>query len=99
MPIPYYLLLYTTVPDYLTQRQPHRAAHFAHLQSAIDRGELLLAGAYADPADGAALVFRAERSAVEHFARTDPYVRHGLIEQWTVRVWTVVAGTLMAADG
>ena len=93
----YYLLLYTTVPDYLTLRQPHRAAHFEHLQAAIERGELLLAGAYAEPADGAALVFRAERAAVETFAETDPYVRNGLIEQWMVRPWTVVAGTLYTA--
>ena len=74
------------------------AASFAsqHLTLAHDahaRGELLLAGALADPVDRALLVFRAAGSAaVEDFARRDPYVTNGLVKRWEVRPWTVVIG-------
>ena len=53
----------------------------------------MLAGAFADPPDGAALVFRGpDRSVAERFAQADPYVRNGLVTAWRVREWTVVIG-------
>ena len=53
----------------------------------------MLAGALADPADAGVLVFRADApSVVEEFARSDPYVRNGLVTAWRVRPWTVVVG-------
>ncbi|HEY6310451.1 MAG TPA: YciI family protein [Streptosporangiaceae bacterium] len=52
-----------------------------------------MAGAFAGPADGAALVFKGDDEAVaEQFAAEDPYVKHGLVRHWTVRRWTVVIG-------
>jgi hypothetical protein len=43
--------------------------------------------------DGALLVFRAPSiSVVEEFARNDPYVKSGLVTEWTVRSWSVVVG-------
>jgi hypothetical protein len=52
-----------------------------------------MGGAFADPADRALLVFRAEdRSVAEFFARNDPYVINGLVKRWEVRPWTVVIG-------
>lgn len=60
-------------------------------RAAADNGELLLGGAFADPVDGAALVFKAaDQSAAERFATNDPYVTAGLVTKWTVRKWTVV---------
>jgi uncharacterized protein len=56
-------------------------------------GELLLAGALADPADGAVLVFQGEHpAAAEAFAQQDPYVKNGLFTKWKVRNWSVVVG-------
>jgi uncharacterized protein len=53
----------------------------------------VLAGALADPADGALLVFQGESAAAaEAFAQQDPYVKNGLITKWKVRPWTVVVG-------
>jgi uncharacterized protein YciI len=89
----HYLLLYDAVPDYLERRAPHRDAHLQKVREAHARGELLLAGALADPADGAVLVFRGEdATAAEQFAENDPYVLNGLITRWRVRPWTVVVG-------
>ena len=58
----YYLLLYDVVDEFTERRAPYRDAHLKLARAASDNGELLLAGAFADPADGAALVFRAATS-------------------------------------
>lgn len=53
----------------------------------------MLAGAFADPADKALLIFRAnDKSVAEQFAKDDPYVINGLVKRWEVRAWTVVIG-------
>ena len=52
---------------------PLREGHLKLAKEAHARGELLLAGAFADPVDGAALVFVAnDRIVAERFARDDP---------------------------
>ena len=90
----YYALFYDeVVEDFVNQRVPFREEHLGLAREAHARGELLLAGALADPADAALLVFRAESSAAaENFAEHDPYVRNGLVKKWRVRKWTVVVG-------
>ena len=89
----YFLLLYDLVDDYLERRPAFRVEHLALATAARDRGEIVLAGAFADPADGAALVFKADDAGVvERFAQSDPYVQNGLVTRWRVRPWTVVIG-------
>jgi uncharacterized protein len=89
----YYLLLYELVDDYMQRRPAFREEHLRLAREANERGELLLAGAYADPPDAAALVFRADGdSVVRDFVAHDPYVREGLVKQWAIRRWTVVIG-------
>jgi len=89
----YWLLLYEVVEDYLERRQPFRPAHLAHVRAAFDRGELLMAGALADPPDGAVFVFHAASPGpAEDFARHDPYVGEGIVTGWRVRAWNVVVG-------
>jgi uncharacterized protein YciI len=89
----YYLLSYELVDDYISRRAPLRDEHLRLAREAHARGEIVLAGAFADPLDGAALVFRAsDQSLVEDFARNDPYVINGLVKRWKVRLWNVVIG-------
>lgn len=89
----YYALLYTLVDDYISRRAAHRREHLRLAEEAHARGELVLGGAFADPADRALLVFRArDRSVVEEFVGNDPYVAAGLVTRWEVRTWTVVVG-------
>jgi uncharacterized protein YciI len=89
----YFALFYHAVDDFPLRRSPFRSEHLRLVQEAHRRGDLLLAGAFADPADGALLVFRVpERSIVEDFARNDPSVANGLVTRWEVRSWTVVVG-------
>jgi uncharacterized protein YciI len=90
----YYALFYDElVEDFLNQRVPFREEHLGLARESHARGELLLAGALAEPADAALLIFRAESSATaEEFAENDPYVRSGLVKKWHVRKWLVVVG-------
>jgi uncharacterized protein YciI len=89
----HYLLFYDYVPDVLERRPQFRGAHIQYARTSVARGELLLAGAFADPVDGAVLLFSASsKDAVEQFAREDPYVTGGLVTAWKVRAWTTVIG-------
>jgi uncharacterized protein len=89
----HYLLFYDVVDEYVERRKPFRAAHLAHAQQSIARGELVLGGALANPVDQAVLLFRADSPAVvEAFVAADPYVQNGLVKSWKVREWTTVVG-------
>ena len=90
----HYLLFYDLAPDYLERRVAFRNEHLALAWQAQARGELVLAGALADPTDGAVLLFKGESpAAAEQFVAGDPYVRHGLVTGWRIRPWTTVVGT------
>ena len=89
----YYLLEYELIDDYLSRRADFREAHLALAREAHRRGELVLAGALAEPPDRAVLVWRTDdRSVVERFIDSDPYVHNGLVTSWTIRAWVVVIG-------
>jgi uncharacterized protein len=89
----YYLLEYALIDDYLARRAAFREAHLTLAREAHRGGDLILAGALAEPADRAVLIWRTDdRSVVEHFADRDPYVQNGLVTSWAIRPWTVVIG-------
>jgi len=89
----HYLLFYDVVDDYLEKRAPFRGEHLDRLRKSHDNGELVLAGALAEPSDGAVFVFSGSHpGAAEEFARTDPYVKNGLVTKWRVRKWATVIG-------
>jgi uncharacterized protein len=89
----HYLLIYDVVDDYVQRRTPFRPEHLGLARAALDRGELVLGGALANPPDGAVLLFKGDSpAAAEAFAQADPYVRNGLVTRWRVREWTTVIG-------
>lgn len=86
-----WVLIYELVDEYLERRAALRSEHLELARAAHDRGELLLAGALADPHDRALLVFAGDSAdAAEAFAAADPYVINGLVTSWTVRRWNEV---------
>ncbi len=92
----YFLLFYDYVENIVERVAPYREAHGALLREYVARGELVLGGAFADPVDGAALVFKVEdRVKVEGFVGKDPYAVNGLVTGWRIREWTVVVGTAL----
>jgi uncharacterized protein YciI len=91
----HYVLFYDVVEQYAERRVPFRAAHLAHAQQALARGDLVLGGAFANPIDGTMLLFKGSSpAAAEAFATSDPYVTNGLVTAWRVREWTTVVGDL-----
>lgn len=89
----YYLLFYKTIENYAEKRAPYRGEHLKMAEEAHQNGALVMAGAMAEPADGAVLIFKGNSPKIaEDFANNDPYVKNGLIESWEVRPWTVVVG-------
>ena len=93
----HFLLFYDAREDYVQKRTAFRDAHLKYAWAAHDRGDLVLAGALADPIDGAVLLFQGESPRVaESFAQSDPYVVNGLVARWRVREWTTVVGTSAA---
>ena len=91
--MPHYALLYELVGDYLDRRGAFRDKHLRLAQEAHERGEIVLAGAFAEPADSALLIFRGpDPSIATSFAQQDPYVMNGLVKYWKVRPWNVVIG-------
>ncbi|MFA6456311.1 MAG: YciI-like protein [Bacteroidota bacterium] len=90
----YYVLLYHLVPDYVTRRTQFREEHLCLANEAVSRGELLLGGAFSDPADISLLIFRVSNpTVIEHFVKKDPYYRNGIVEKFEIRPWTVVVGS------
>ena len=93
----HYLLYYELADDYLERRTQFRNVHLQLGWEAVERGELVLGGALANPVDGAVLLFKGDSPAVaEKFAKADPYVANGIVKQWYVREWTTVVGDLAA---
>jgi hypothetical protein len=91
--IMHYILFYDVVDDYVARRAQYRSLHLEHIRRAYERGDLVLAGALAEPVDGAVLVFRgASPKVAEEFAKNDPYVINGLVTTWRVRKWMTVIG-------
>jgi uncharacterized protein len=89
----HYLLFYEVGDDYIARRAEFRSAHLELAWKASERGELILAGALANPTDGAVLLFKGDSAEIaENFAKVDPYVTNGIVKRWYVREWTTVAG-------
>lgn len=90
----HWLLFYDYVVDIAERRAPFREAHLGLVRDLAAAGTLLLAGALAEPLDGAVYLFApaGDASAVEDFVARDPYVAEGLVTGWRVRPWTVVVG-------
>jgi Uncharacterized protein conserved in bacteria len=82
-----YALFYDElVDDFVRRRAPYREEHLRLARESHDRGEIQLAGALADPADGALLIFCGESAAAaEEFVNDDPYVKNGLVKKWHLR--------------
>jgi uncharacterized protein YciI len=91
--VKHFLLFYNASDSYVQKRSAFRDAHLKYAWAAQARGELLLAGALADPVDGAVLLFQGDSAQIaESFAKQDPYVVNGLVTEWRVREWSTVVG-------
>lgn len=89
----YFALLYHLADDYLTRRTEFREEHLRLANESSARGEMVLGGAFTDPADTALLIFKTEdETIIENFVQHDPYVINGLVLRYEIRSWNVVIG-------
>jgi uncharacterized protein YciI len=88
----HHVLFYEVTPDFAERRLAFRDPHLRAAWDAVDRGELVLGGAFGDTSDGAMLLFKGDAQVAERFARADPYVTQGLVQRWFVRRWSTVVG-------
>lgn len=89
----YHVLKYTYVPDILDKRGPFREKHLEGAKAMAAANKLVMAGAIAEPVDGALFIFRnVTKQEIEAFVRTDPYVQNNLVPEWSIRPYMVVAG-------
>ena len=84
----YYNLFYKTADNFIEGRKHFRANHLKMVQQGLRNGSLIIGGALADPADEAIIVF-ADKKSAEAFVANDPYVKNGLIKEWSIRPWNV----------
>ena len=65
------------------------AAHLARSRELHAEGTLLMAGAFLDEPDQPVRTMGvlASREAAEDYARDDPFVVAGLVEEWRIREW------------
>jgi uncharacterized protein len=88
-----YLLIYDYSDDYLERRSAFRNDHLGLAWAAQSKGNLILAGAFATPPNGAVFHFKCESpTVIEEFIKADPYVQNGLVIRWQIREWITVIG-------
>jgi uncharacterized protein YciI len=80
-----YVLFYEPNGDGSEKIQQHFAAHREKWSEFQAAGTLLMVGPFAD-GSGAMAVFTT-REAAEEFAKTDPFVRSGVVTDWSIREW------------
>ncbi len=83
------VMLYEVAADGLAKARIHYDAHRARLDEFHTRGVLLMAGPFANPAEGAMGVFTS-REAAEEFIRGDPFIVHGVVAKWSLKEWNEV---------
>lgn len=94
----YYVVQMTTRFSSLADaRETHgeaMAAHLARSKELHGDGVLLMAGAFLEPADGPVQTMGVltSREAAEDYARRDPFVLAGLVEEYTIRQWANMFG-------
>lgn len=79
---PTYLVTATLTADAAVRREPHRAAHLAHMASLLADGTAVLVGARADLAASVLVLRAADADAARAHLEHDPYWQHG--------VWTAI---------
>jgi uncharacterized protein len=91
--VKHYILFLEFDESYESRRPQFRNVHLEKAWAAVERGELILAGALTDPLDTGIILFRGESAeVVERFVKDDPYINNGLIRSWRIREWVTVVG-------
>ena len=81
------VVFYESAADLAEKAPLHMAAHRARWQEFVGRGELLMIGPFANALEDGSMGIFTTREAAEEFVRSDPFVLHGVVRNWTIREW------------
>ena len=85
-----YVLFYDSADDVLAKAPAHFPAHSARVDDFRARGELLIAGTFANPQEEGSMAIFTSRDAAEEFVAGDPFVLNGVVRNWEIREWNEV---------
>ncbi len=81
-----YVLFYKSAADVQAKAPVYFAAHRARWDEFRAQKTLLMIGPFADRREGAMSIFTSYEAA-EEFARSDPFVLNGVVDEWLIREW------------
>jgi uncharacterized protein len=81
-----FVSFYEMAPGALAKVGEHFLQHRARVEEFRARGELIAAGPFSDPTQGAMAIFTT-REAAEAFIGGDPFVTEGLVGKWRIVEW------------
>jgi hypothetical protein len=87
------VMFYELAPDGLSKIKANIEGYKARLQEFHSRGELLMAGAFANTSDGALGIFTT-REAAEEFIKGDPFILNGVVSTGRLQEWNEVLAEL-----
>jgi uncharacterized protein YciI len=91
-----FIMFYEVAPDGLSKAMNHFEDHKKRLKEFHQKGVLLMAGPYANPAEGAMGIFTTRESA-EEFIKGDPFVVQRVVSHWRIIEWNEVLYDLVSA--
>jgi uncharacterized protein len=83
------VVFYEVAADGMAKAQANYPAHRQRIDAFAQRGQLLMVGPYANPAEGALAVFRT-RADAEAFVQDDPFVVNGVVGQVRMKDWNEI---------
>jgi uncharacterized protein len=83
------VMFYEMAPDGFSKVMANLEGHRARLNEFHAKGVLLMAGPFADPAEGALGIFT-DKKAAEEFIEGDPFVMNGVVGKWRLSEWNEV---------
>jgi uncharacterized protein len=81
------VVFYESAPDVAARASSYMAEHQARWAEFGRRGELLMIGPFANPQEEGAMGIFTTRAAAEEFVHGDPFVLHGVVQNWYIRDW------------
>ncbi|CAF2499759.1 unnamed protein product [Rotaria sp. Silwood2] len=94
-----YMLQYDYVANVIEKRKPYREAHLAHMGKQLEKGNLILGGAYGNPPTGALIILRnLSVNDIEQLAKQDPYVSNGIVTKYTIEPYMAVIGDALLSN-
>lgn len=86
------LLKYHFCDDFVNKRLPYRNNHLKYIRGAVESGVAKAGGAYGDPISDGLIIFACSEQEVQQFVDNDPYYKAGLVLDYSIVDWFIVAG-------